>query len=101
MILDAYRHGCIYDAWTEQYHHDRWMEAFERQGIDWKFYVLRKRTADEIFPWDFIDCGVTKRYLLREWEHAQKGEITKNCREQCSGCGAASYQCGICVGVRN
>ncbi len=97
VILDAYRHGCMYDAWTEQYHHDRWMDAFDRQKIDWRFYVLRERTADEIFPWDFIDCGVTKRYLLREWEHAKRGEVTPNCRERCSGCGAASYQCGICI----
>lgn len=101
VIMDAYRHGCIYDAWTEQYHHDRWMEAFERQGLDWEFYILRERAADEVFPWDFIDCGVTKRYLLREWERAKKGETTSNCREQCSGCGAASYQCGICISTRH
>lgn len=97
VILDAYEHGCMYDAWTEQYRHGEWMEAFERAGLDWAFYVFRERDEKEILPWDFIDCGVTKRYLWREWQRAKEGTITPNCRSQCSGCGAATYQCGICV----
>lgn len=97
VILDAYQNGCMYDAWTDQYKHDQWMASFDKFGIDWGFYIFREREDDEIFPWDFIDCGVTKTYLLREWKRSKEGMVTSNCREQCSGCGVMSYQCGICV----
>ncbi len=60
------------------------------------FYVTRARNDDEIFPWDFIDTGVTKKFLLREWHNAQNEKVTPNCRMQCSGCGAASFGGGIC-----
>lgn len=95
-ILKAYRRGCIFDAWGEYYRHDIWMEVFEECGIDIGFYTTRERAADEIFPWDFIDCGVTKEFLYREWEKALRGETTDNCRVKCNACGAARYQCGIC-----
>ena len=73
------------------------MQAFAECGIDPDFYILRERPEDELFPWDFIDIGVTKRFLLREWHNAQAGKVTPNCRAQCSGCGAACFGEGVCL----
>ena len=100
-VLEAYRSGCIYDAWTENFHYEKWLEAFEKTGIDLAFYNERERGADEIFPWDFIDLGVTKQFLRREWERAMRGEVTPNCRQQCSGCGVARWKGGVCVEGKN
>ena len=100
-VLEAYRSGCIYDAWTENFHYGKWLEAFEKTGIDLAFYNERERGADEIFPWDFIDIGVTKQFLRREWERAMRGEVTPNCRQQCSGCGVARWKGGVCVEGKN
>jgi len=97
VIINVYKKGNIFDAWSEYYHHDKWMEAFEECGIDPTFYTTRERADDELFPWDFIDCGVTKAHLLREWHKAQEGVVTDNCRDGCSGCGTARFNCGICV----
>ena len=96
-IVRAYEKGCLYDAWTETFHFDRWMEAFEECGIDPDFYTIRPRSEDELFPWDFIDPGVTKAFLLREWKRAQEGVVTPNCRMQCSGCGVRVFGEGVCV----
>ena len=96
VILRAYEKGCLYDAWSEYYKNDKWLAAFEECGIDPDFYTTRKRADDEIFPWDFLDCGVSREFLLREWHKAQKEEITPNCRMQCSGCGARKFQGGVC-----
>ncbi len=96
-VLEAvYRKGCFYDAWSEYFKNDKWLEAFEECGLSVDFYTTRERSAEEIFPWDFIDCGVTKEFLYREWQKAQKEEITLNCMRQCQGCGAASFGGGIC-----
>ena len=95
-ILAAYRKGCIYDAWGEQFHYDRWLEAFEETGLDLDFYTTRERDLDEVFPWDFIDIGVTKKVLEREWKRATEESGTPNCRMQCSGCGAMKYEGGGC-----
>ena len=95
-ILSAYRKGCIYDAWGEQFHYDRWLNAFEEAGIDVDFYTTRKRELDEVFPWDFIDIGVTKKFLQNEWKRATEETVTPNCRMQCSGCGAMKYKGGVC-----
>ena len=86
----------MFDAWSERCRYDLWMQAFAESGIDPDFYTLRERGEDEVFPWDHIDIGVTKKFLRREWEHAMAARVTPNCREACSGCGAASYGCGIC-----
>ena len=99
-ILRAYERGCIYDAWSEYYQHEVWLSVFEECGIDPNFYTTRSREDDEIFPWDFLDCGVTKEFLLREWHKAQKETITLNCKQQCNGCGAAKYHTGICMEPR-
>ena len=97
VLLEAYRLGCIYDAWTECFDYGKWLKAFENTGIDMAFYNERERKMDELFPWDFIDIGVTKDFLKQEWERAMKGEVTSNCREQCSGCGAAKFGGGVCI----
>lgn len=101
VLLKAYQKGCLFDAWTEAFDNQKWMEAFEECGISIDFYNLRQRTAEEILPWDFIDCGVSRAFLLKEWERAQKGEVTLNCRQQCNGCGAASFGGGVCVEHQN
>ncbi|MCR5501648.1 MAG: TIGR03960 family B12-binding radical SAM protein, partial [Lachnospiraceae bacterium] len=100
VILKAYEKGCMYDAWSESFHYDRWMEAFSECGVDPDFYTTRTRREDEIFPWDFIDCGVKKEFLLKEWRKAKEAVTTPNCKENCSGCGSAKFGCGICVGKR-
>lgn len=97
VILKAYEKGCIYDAWSEYYKNDVWMQTFEECGIDISFYTTRERKDDEVFPWDFLDCGVTKQFLLREWHNAQKEAVTPNCKMQCNGCGAARFHTGICL----
>ncbi|MDE5823758.1 MAG: TIGR03960 family B12-binding radical SAM protein, partial [Lachnospiraceae bacterium] len=96
-ILKAYQKGCIFDAWGEYYKHDVWMETFAECGIDTSFYTTRERSLDEIFPWDFIDCGVSKDFLKREWQRALDEQVTPNCQQQCNACGAARFQCGICI----
>lgn len=95
-ILKAYQKGCIYDAWGEYFQNDLWMETFEECGLDLDFYTTRERGLDEVFPWDFLDCGVNKEFLKREWLRAQKEEVTPNCRMQCQGCGAARFGGGVC-----
>ena len=101
VILRAYEKGCIFDAWSDFFDNDAWQKAFAEAGIDPEFYTIRERSLDEIFPWDFIDAGVTKEFLKREYETALAGKVTKNCRMQCSGCGAGKYQGGVCVENKN
>lgn len=96
VILKAYKKGCIFDAWQEYFKFDVWMETFKECGVDPFFYTTRNRADDEIFPWDIIDCGVTKSFLLREWNMAREGKPSKNCRQGCLGCGAASFGVGVC-----
>lgn len=100
-VVEAYRLGCLYDAWSDGYDNEKWMQAFENAGVDIEFYTRRKRSLDEVLPWDFIDIGVTKNFLIREWERAQNGEITPNCRAACSGCGAGIYGGGVCIEGKN
>ena len=95
-LMHVYEHGGIYDAWSEFFNYDRWMNAFEACGIDMAFYNNRVRPDDEIFPWDFIDVGVTKEFMLREWKTALGETVTPNCRMRCSGCGAKQYGGGVC-----
>lgn len=97
VILDAYKKGCIYDAWTEFFKPELWEEALCENQIDISFYTTRERDSDEIFPWDFIDVGVTKKFLRSEYENALNEKVTPNCRVQCSGCGAGSFGVGVCV----
>ena len=101
VILKAYETGCIYDAWSEYYKHELWLQAFENCGVDPDFYTVRERDEDEVFPWDFLDCGVSKQFLLKEWKKAQEEVVTPNCRMQCQGCGAARFGTGVCFEERN
>lgn len=101
VVEEAYRLGCLFDSWTESFHNDLWMQAFENTGIDPAFYNLRERGEDELFPWDFIDTGVTRKFLRSEWENAMKETVTPNCRQQCSGCGAARFGGGVCYEGKN
>ncbi len=97
VILKAYQKGCFFDAWGEYYKNDVWMECFQECGLSIAFYTSRIRELDEILPWDFIDCGVTKEYLKREWEKSLQGQISPNCRTSCQGCGAGRYGTGVCT----
>lgn len=95
-ILKVYEKGGIFDAWSEYFDYQRWLDAFAECGIDPDFYTMRERSMDEIFPWDFIDTGVTKEFLKREWNNAMKETVTPNCRMRCSGCGVKKFGGGVC-----
>ena len=101
LIFDAYQKGCIFDSWSEFFKPELWNEAIDENGIDVSFYTTRERLEDEIFPWDFIDIGVTKKFLLNEWKKAKEGETTKNCKAGCSGCGAMKFGGGVCYEDKN
>ncbi len=101
VILEAYKKGCIYDAWSEYFKFDLWMQVFEECNVDPFFYTTRERADDEIFPWDILNCGVTKSFLLREWKNALAGKPSTNCRKGCLGCGAAAYGVGVCLESKN
>ncbi len=95
-IVRAYENGALFDAWSETFHPEYWREAFASCGIDTDFYTVRERGEEELFPWDFIDIGVTKNFLLREWKRAKEEQVTPNCRAACSGCGAKCFGGGVC-----
>jgi len=101
VLLYVYNKGCFYDAWSEYFHNDVWMEAFAACGLDPDFYSHRERPLDEILPWDFLDCGVSRSFLEREWQKAKNETISPNCKQACQGCGAARFGCGICVEPRD
>ena len=101
VILKSYEKGALYDAWSESFRYDIWKEAFAETGIDIEFYTLRERSTDEILPWDFIDAGVTKEFLIREWKQAKGEVVTPNCRQKCAGCGARRYKGGVCYEGKN
>ncbi len=101
VIRRVYEKGSFYDAWSEYYNNERWLETIEECGLSVEFYTHRERSVDEILPWDFIDCGVTKEFLKREWEKAQREEISENCKMKCQGCGAAKFGGGICFQQRH
>ena len=86
----------MFDSWSEFFDAEKWDKAFETCGIDPLFYTHRVRNTDEILPWDFIDIGVTKQFLINEYEKAMKATVTPNCKEKCSGCGANNYLEGGC-----
>ncbi|MBT9812018.1 TIGR03960 family B12-binding radical SAM protein [Enterocloster citroniae] len=96
VIEEAYRTGAIYDSWSEYFNNDIWMKAFENCNVDIGFYTTRERSLEEVFPWDFINAGVTKEFLIREWNTAVKEQVTPNCRQTCSGCGARYFGTGVC-----
>lgn len=97
LIEKVYQKGAVFDAWNEYFDMDTWMETFSELNLDPDFYTMRERSVEEILPWDFIDVGVSKKFLIREWERAKNETITPNCREKCSGCGAGVFGGGICI----
>ncbi len=101
VLRKAYEKGCIFDSWSEFFDNGKWMEAFQECGVSIDFYNLRTRELDEILPWDFIDCGVTKSFLKREWQHALEEKVTPNCKMQCNGCGATKFEGGVCLEHQN
>lgn len=96
VIEEAYQNGALFDSWSEYFHNDIWMNAFEACGVSIDFYTTRERSLEEIFPWDFIDIGVSKEFLKREWLQAVEEKATPNCRTACAGCGAAKFRGGVC-----
>jgi radical SAM family uncharacterized protein len=100
-IYDVYKAGCMFDSWSEYFHYDIWMETFEKNGINPLFYTARERKEDELFPWDFIDIGVSKKFLWREYENAKQEKVTPNCRQKCAGCGAMIFGGGVCFEGKN
>ncbi len=101
VIEDAYKRGCIFDAWTDYFKPEVWEEVLNDNKVSRDFYNYRQREKDEIFPWDFIDIGVTKQFMWREYERSIEGRVTPNCREACSGCGAMKFESGVCVEVKS
>lgn len=101
VIEEAYRRGALYDSWSEHFKNEIWMDSFEACGVDMDFYTVRERSLEEVFPWDFIDAGVSKEFLKREWEHAKQEKVTPNCRAGCSGCGVRQFGCGVCFEERS
>lgn len=101
VIEEAYRLGCLYDSWSDCFDNEKWMQAFENTGVSIDFYNYRDRSLDEILPWDYIDIGVTKAFLKREWENAMAATVTPNCRMKCSACGVAKWKRGVCVESKN
>ncbi len=97
VILKAYEKGCLFDSWSEYFHNELWLEAFDECGVSIEFYTTRERAEDEIFPWDFISCGVDKSFLLREWKKALGETVSLNCRQGCQACGAMKYGVGVCT----
>ncbi|NLG93320.1 MAG: B12-binding domain-containing radical SAM protein, partial [Clostridiales bacterium] len=93
--------GCKMDGWQDCFSLKKWLEAFQNCGIDPAFYANRRRSFDEVLPWDHIDCGVKKSFLIEECKRAYANQTTPNCREQCSSCGAACFKGGICVEKRS
>ena len=95
-IEKAYRKGAIFDAWSEYFDEERWQESFRECGMDPYFYTARERDTSELLPWDFLDCQVSRDFLIREWKRAKEGVVTPNCRQRCSGCGCRVYNGGVC-----
>lgn len=97
VLIKAFEKGCKFDGWQEHFSYEKWMEAFKECNIDPEFYAYRNRDVNEILPWDFIDVGVSKKYLSLEFERAKKAELTKDCRLGCTGCGVNKFvQGGEC-----
>ena len=101
VIYDVYKAGCMFDSWSEYFHYDIWIEMFEKNGIDPLFYTAREREEEELFPWDFIDIGVSKNFLWREYQNGKQEKVIPNCRQKCAGCGAMVFGGGVCFEGKN
>ena len=100
VLEKATEFGLHFDGWDDCFDFERWMEAFQACGLEPAFYANRVRDFEEVFPWDHLDYGIRKDFLLEECRRAYAAQTTPNCREMCSGCGASCYKGGICVDKR-
>ncbi len=100
VIENAYNMGCKFDSWTECFVPEKWLEAFKTADLTPEFYANRTREFEEITPWEHINVGVTKEFLVRENNLAHQNKTTPNCREKCSNCGANCYGEGVCFEKR-
>lgn len=96
VIEAAWRRGCKMDGWNECFNFEEWMKAFEECNVDPSFYANRRRDYDEILPWDHMDYGMPKSFLIRENKRAYEGVTTMNCRQRCAGCGCDKLNGGVC-----
>ncbi len=96
VVISAVKSGCRFDGWGEYFDFEKWLNAFRDNDINPDFYALRKIDHAEVLPWDHIDVGVTKDFIMKEHSLAYEGVTTPSCREKCSGCGAASFKGGVC-----
>jgi len=96
VLEEAWRRGARFDGWEDQFQPKLWAGCFANLGVDPQFYTTRQRGKEEVFPWDHIDCGVSKAFLWRERERAHAGQTTPHCREQCAGCGQAQTSHSDC-----
>lgn len=96
LIVKAWENGAKFDGWTESFKYDAWLKALEQTGLSREFYANRERSYDEILPWDHISIGVSKRFFIEEMEKAKNEDITPNCRQDCSMCGAKVFGGGVC-----
>ena len=88
VIEEAMNRGAKLDGWDEHFSYQTWLDAFAACGVDPDFYTVRGYGEDELLPWDMMDIGVSKKFLLRERKQAYAGLVTPDCRQGCSGCGA-------------
>ena len=100
VIYKAWQSGCKFDSWGEYFDNEKWQKAFADCGLTPDFYAHRRREYDEINPWDHIDMGVTKEFLIKENKLAHQSVTTPHCKLKCAGCGAASYKEGLCCEKR-
>ena len=100
-IYDVYKKGAIFDAWTEFFDMSKYQDTFAENSVDVEFYTARERDIDEVFPWEHLDAGVSRKFLENEWKKAKEGVVTPNCRMNCSGCGATTYGGGVCFEAKN
>lgn len=101
VMEEAFRRGCKRDSWSEHFSLQTWLDVFYDLGLDPAFYANRRRPLDETLPWDHLDYGVTKAFLAAENRRAHESKTTPNCRQACSGCGAACWKKGVCVDERH
>lgn len=100
VLIKAWENGCKFDGWGEWFKYDTWIEAFNELNVNPDFYALRQRDVSENLPWDFIDIGVNKQFLINEYENALKEATTPNCKEKCSNCGINKRRIGgVCKRV--
>ena len=96
VIEEAFKNGCKFDSWDDKFKYDTWLQAFKTCNSDPAFYANRRRPYEEILPWDHINSGIRKDFLIKENEKSKQAEVTNNCRQQCAGCGANKLNGGNC-----